>query len=73
MLQMFQEDNGNWSMSRVLPFIVVVCIMGCYVYVTIREGKMQILDYGSIIAMIGMTANKVAQKLMEKSNANTTP
>ena len=66
---MFREDNGNTSMMRVLPFIVVCSMMLVYIWVGFTTKTMPALDLNSIILVIGLTAGKVVQKGMEQKNA----
>lgn len=63
---MFREDNGNLSMMRLLPFLVVCSMMAAYLWVAFRTVTMPSLDLNSIILVIGLTAGKVVQKTLEQ-------
>ena len=64
---MFKEDNGNTSSIRVLTFIVVVCILFNWTYVTLLNGQYIPLSFGDVGALVGTFVAKGWQKGKEKS------
>lgn len=73
MYGIFREDNGNWSMTRMLPFIVVLSMMVVYVYVGLSTKTIPTLDFNGVVLIIGLTTGKVVQKALEQKDASVNP
>jgi hypothetical protein len=65
-MNMFKEDNGNWSFARVRGFVTLLCGIGLAFYLG-YHGK---LDRWSVALILGWTVSeailKTAQKRFEK-------
>lgn len=72
LLEIFQDDNGSYSMMRVIVLIVVAGIIAKNLYVTIHSGNDVTLDFKEVMAVVAALGAKAAQKAFEKP-APTTP
>ena len=65
-LSIFKEDNGNFSMARVMPFFVTAVILFNWTVVCVKTGTMAPLNWDLVVTILGLFTGKVVQKNLEK-------
>ena len=62
MMKFLQDDSGNNSSMRLAMFLLVVCVMIGWLYVTVRLQVVQDIPPGLVSIIIAAFAAKVWQK-----------
>lgn len=65
LLDIFASSDGSMSMMRVIVTLVVVAVLGNWMYLTIHTGQKQPLDWTEVAAIVGALGAKVAQRPFE--------
>ena len=65
LLEFLEEDNGQFSSTRLVVTLWNVCLMAVWVYTSFKTGQMAPIDAGVLAGMGIMQATKVGQKIVE--------
>lgn len=63
----FTDDNGNRSFKRLAGGFIIFTLMSVWAYVSVRNGTFTPIDTGAIITLLGVSADKTIQKIIERS------
>jgi hypothetical protein len=64
--EFFQENNEKFSLTRLILFVWVFCILGVWAYVAIKTKTVPPLDSSMITMVAILLTGKIAQKYVEK-------
>lgn len=67
LIQMFEDENGGTSLMRVAVLLVVAAVLFNWVFLTVKSGTAQTLDWSQVAAVLGSLWVKAQQKKTEVS------
>lgn len=70
-LQIFKEENGQWSGTRIVTVICPLLIVGVWTWLCIRTGTYLDIPAGVVAALAIFLTSKVVQKFGENKNEPT--
>ena len=68
---MFSETNGSPSLMRGMTGLVVVCVLGMWVYIGIRKVELQPMSPEMVFMVASALGVKAYQRGKEGSNGDT--
>ena len=66
------DNNGDPSTMRVATLLVILAVLGNWVFLTMHTGQQQPLDWQQVGLVLGSLTAKTVQTGIEKSGAPTT-
>lgn len=70
-LQIFKEENGQWSGTRIVTVICPLLIVGVWTHLCLRTGTFLDIPAGVVAALAIFLGSKVVQKFTEHKNGPT--
>lgn len=70
-LQIFKEENGQWSGTRIVTVICPLLIVGVWAWLCIRTNTYLDIPAGVVAALGIFLTSKVVQKFTERKNGQT--
>jgi hypothetical protein len=69
MKQFFQDDNGNYSSTRLRAFLVLLCFLIVWMYVAFTKGEIPVIPESVLIFVFSISGITTVQRIWgEKKN-----
>lgn len=68
-LQFLQEDNGNFSSTRLAFLLWVIGVLVVWIFISIKSSTLQSINESVLILLGILMTGKVSQKFAEKAGA----
>ena len=65
-LELFEGDNGRFSLIRVCFLITIVPVSFLWTVLSVREGKLEDIPNGLCLMMAVLTGGKIGQSIVDK-------